>query len=211
MRPYLLATHRHQVTSSHVNGRLSCGSPRLVALGTFRALTKLKAVNDLPHSSQAALGLFGLCNVCLHVCTVCIWRCQHAIFIHSLVNTLESHGSVHTDHGIKLQLVQDGKTQLSEIDMICNNWRREGSVCLLSIELHSHSRSASQRKRASRATCTGKIVSVSSETWGNLCLQSIQWVTPSPLLIYCDCDHRHNPKSQSNISSSKRKAIPKYF
>ena len=143
---------------------------------------------------------------CLHVCTVCIWRCQHAIFIHSLVNTLESHGSVHTDHGIKLQLVQDGKTQLSEIDMICNNWRREGSVCLLSIELYSHSRSASQRKRASRATCTGKIVSVSSETWGNLCLQSIQWVTPSPLLIYCDCDHRHNPKSQSNIFSSKRKA-----
>ena len=31
------------------NGRLSCGSPRLVALGIFGALTKLKsAANDLP-------------------------------------------------------------------------------------------------------------------------------------------------------------------
>ena len=34
-----------------VNGQLSCGSPRLVALGTFGALTKLKsAANDLPYT-----------------------------------------------------------------------------------------------------------------------------------------------------------------
>ena len=45
------------------NGRLSCGSPRLVALGIFGALTKLKsAANDLPYTSQVALGLFGQCN-----------------------------------------------------------------------------------------------------------------------------------------------------
>ena len=47
-----------------VNGRLSCGSPRLVALGTFGALTKLKsAANDLPYTRQVAPGLFGQCNV----------------------------------------------------------------------------------------------------------------------------------------------------
>ena len=41
-----------------VNGRLSCGSPRAVALGIFGALTKLKsAANDLPYTSQVALGL----------------------------------------------------------------------------------------------------------------------------------------------------------
>ena len=46
-----------------VPSRLSCGSPRLVALGIFGALTKLKsAANDLPFTSQAALGLFGQCN-----------------------------------------------------------------------------------------------------------------------------------------------------
>ena len=46
-----------------ISGRLSCGSPRLVALGIFRALTKLKsAANDLPYTSQVALGLFGQCN-----------------------------------------------------------------------------------------------------------------------------------------------------
>ena len=45
------------------NGRLSCGSPRLVALGIFGALTKLKsAANDLPYIIQVALGLFGQCN-----------------------------------------------------------------------------------------------------------------------------------------------------
>ena len=46
-----------------VNGRLSCGSPRAVALGIFGALTKLKsAANYLPYTSQGALGLFGQCN-----------------------------------------------------------------------------------------------------------------------------------------------------
>ena len=46
-----------------VNGRLSCGSPRLVALGIFWALTKLKsAADDLPYTSQVALGLFGQRN-----------------------------------------------------------------------------------------------------------------------------------------------------
>ena len=46
-----------------VNGRLSCGSPRAVALGIFGALTKLKsAANYLPYTSQVALGLFGECN-----------------------------------------------------------------------------------------------------------------------------------------------------
>ena len=46
-----------------VNGRLSCGSPRLVALGIFGALTKLKsAANDIPYTSQVVLGLFGQCN-----------------------------------------------------------------------------------------------------------------------------------------------------
>ena len=46
-----------------VNGRLSCGSSRVVALGIFGALTKLKsAANDLPYTSQVALGLFGQCN-----------------------------------------------------------------------------------------------------------------------------------------------------
>ena len=45
------------------NGRLSCGSPRLVALGIFGAWTKLKsAANDLPYTSQVALGLFGQCT-----------------------------------------------------------------------------------------------------------------------------------------------------
>ena len=43
--------------------RLSCGSPRLVALGIFGSLTKLKsAANDLPYTSQVALGLFGQRN-----------------------------------------------------------------------------------------------------------------------------------------------------
>ena len=46
-----------------VNGRLSCGSPRAVALGIFGALTKLKsAANYLPYTSQVALGLFGQCS-----------------------------------------------------------------------------------------------------------------------------------------------------
>ena len=46
-----------------LNGRLSCGSPRLVALGIFGALTKLKsAANDLLCTSQVALGLFGQSN-----------------------------------------------------------------------------------------------------------------------------------------------------
>ena len=45
------------------SGRLSCGSPHLVVLGIFGALTKLKsATNDLPYASQVALGLFGQCN-----------------------------------------------------------------------------------------------------------------------------------------------------
>ena len=45
------------------NGQLSCGSPRLVALGIFGALTKLKsAANDLPYMTQVAPGLFGQCN-----------------------------------------------------------------------------------------------------------------------------------------------------
>ena len=35
----------------------------MVALGIFGALTKLKsAANDLPYTSQVALGLFGQCN-----------------------------------------------------------------------------------------------------------------------------------------------------
>ena len=34
-----------------------------MALGIFGALTKLKsAANDLPYTSQVALGLFGQCN-----------------------------------------------------------------------------------------------------------------------------------------------------
>ena len=53
LTPLTFAQHRF-------NGRLSCGSPRLVALGIFGALTKLKsAANDLPYTSQVALGLFG--------------------------------------------------------------------------------------------------------------------------------------------------------
>ena len=45
------------------NGWLSCGSPRLVALGILGALTKLKSTaNDLPYTSQVALGLFVQCN-----------------------------------------------------------------------------------------------------------------------------------------------------
>ena len=49
--------------SEEDNGRLSCGSPRLVALGIFGALTKLKsAANDLRFTSQVALGLFGQRN-----------------------------------------------------------------------------------------------------------------------------------------------------
>ena len=45
------------------NGRISCGSPRSVALGIFGALTKLKsAANNLPYTSQVALGLCGQCN-----------------------------------------------------------------------------------------------------------------------------------------------------
>ena len=45
------------------NGRLSRGSPHLVALGIFGALTKLKsAANDLSYTSHVALGLFGQCN-----------------------------------------------------------------------------------------------------------------------------------------------------
>ena len=45
------------------NGQLSCGSPRLVALGIFGALAKLKsAANDLPYTSQVALGLCGQCS-----------------------------------------------------------------------------------------------------------------------------------------------------
>ena len=45
------------------NGRRSCGLPRLVALGIFGALTKLEsAANDLPYTTQVALGLFGQCN-----------------------------------------------------------------------------------------------------------------------------------------------------
>ena len=48
---------------SCINGRLSCGSARLVALGIFGALTKLKsAANDLPYTIQVALGLCGQCN-----------------------------------------------------------------------------------------------------------------------------------------------------
>ena len=47
----------------YANGRLSCGLPRVVALGIFGALTKFKsAANDLPYTSQVALGLFGQCN-----------------------------------------------------------------------------------------------------------------------------------------------------
>ena len=39
------------------------GLPRLVVLGLFGALTKLKsAANDLPYTSQVALGLFGQCS-----------------------------------------------------------------------------------------------------------------------------------------------------
>ena len=35
----------------------------MVALGIFGALTKLKsATDDLPYTSQVALGLFGKCN-----------------------------------------------------------------------------------------------------------------------------------------------------
>ena len=61
---YVAKTNIHLYTSRHVvNGRLSCGSPRLVALGIFGALTKLKSVaNDLPYTIQVALGLFGQCN-----------------------------------------------------------------------------------------------------------------------------------------------------
>ena len=45
------------------NGQLSCGSPHLVVLGIFGALTKLKsAVNNLPYMTQVVLGLFGQCN-----------------------------------------------------------------------------------------------------------------------------------------------------
>ena len=52
-----------QKSNTETNGRLSCGSPRLVELGIFGALTKLKsAANDFPYTSQVALGLFGQCN-----------------------------------------------------------------------------------------------------------------------------------------------------
>ena len=45
------------------NGWLSCGSPHLVALGIFGALTKLKsAANDLPYTCQVVLGQSGQCN-----------------------------------------------------------------------------------------------------------------------------------------------------
>ena len=44
-------------------GDLASDRPRLVALGIFGALTKLKsAASDLPYTSQVALGLFGQCN-----------------------------------------------------------------------------------------------------------------------------------------------------
>ena len=44
-------------------GDLAEESPRLVAQGLFGALTKLRsAANDLPYTSQVALGLFGQCN-----------------------------------------------------------------------------------------------------------------------------------------------------
>ena len=53
----------HEIVPIQPNGQLSCGSPRLVALGIFGTLTKLKsAANDLPYTSQVALGLFGQCN-----------------------------------------------------------------------------------------------------------------------------------------------------
>ena len=46
-----------------LGGGLGCGLPCLVVLGLFGALTKLKsASNDLPYTSQVALGLFGQCN-----------------------------------------------------------------------------------------------------------------------------------------------------
>ena len=64
--PYTLHTLHpptQQSSYSDLNGRRSCGSSRLVALGIFGALTKLKsAANDLPYTSQVALGLFGQCN-----------------------------------------------------------------------------------------------------------------------------------------------------
>ena len=51
------------IESLTANGRLSCRSPRVVMLGIFGALTKFKsAANDLPYTSQVALGLFGQCN-----------------------------------------------------------------------------------------------------------------------------------------------------
>ena len=46
-----------------IMGDLAGGSPRLVALGILGALTKLKSTgNDLPYTSQVALGLSGQCN-----------------------------------------------------------------------------------------------------------------------------------------------------
>ena len=54
---------RVRVPVRRLNGRLSCGSPRLVALGIFGALTKLRsAADDLPYTTRVALGLFGQCS-----------------------------------------------------------------------------------------------------------------------------------------------------
>ena len=67
------------------NGRLSCGSPRLVVLGIFGALKKLKsAANDLPYtSSQVALGLFGQYNAQASKITHC-QCCESSNEVYSL-------------------------------------------------------------------------------------------------------------------------------
>ena len=71
------------------NGQLSCGLPHLVALGIFGALTKLKsAANDLPYTSQVALGLFKQCNAqaskVTHWCACALCHSSHW-FIHNLL------------------------------------------------------------------------------------------------------------------------------
>ena len=68
-----------------LNGQLSCGSPRLVALGISGALPKLKsAANDLPYTSQVTLGLFGQCNAQASKVAYCF--CQSVMGWYSIHN-----------------------------------------------------------------------------------------------------------------------------
>ena len=63
----------------------------MVALGIFGALTKLKsAANDLPYTSQVALGLFGQCNA--QASKVAHYQIIIIMYIyHALINALSAH------------------------------------------------------------------------------------------------------------------------